>query len=178
MKRILLLAIVSAIATPAFADDSGFYSGTSIGRTSVDNPTLFPLTKSTDNVFGGFIGYRINDNFGVEGAYTGIGRYANATQSGKADALSLSAVGYLPVSEKFQLYGKLGMAYAMGKSAKGGLSNANHFGPTYGVGVQYDVNDKIGLRFGVDRYTAAVDEGSVTRTYNSNVVGATFVYRF
>jgi hypothetical protein len=48
----------------------------------------------------------------------------------------------------------------------------------YGIGLQYNVNDSIGLRLGVDRYEAAVKEGSVKRNYNSNVVGFTFIYRY
>jgi OmpA-OmpF porin, OOP family len=178
MKRILLLAVLSAVAGSASAADNGFYTGTTIGYTSVDNPTAFPLTKSSDYVFGGFIGYRLNDNLGIEGTYTGLGSYENATQSGKADALSVAAVGFVPLGEKFELYGRLGLAYAMGKSSTGGLSNANRTGPTYGVGFQYNVSQSVGLRFGIDRYEAAVDQGSTTHNYNSDVIGATFVYRF
>jgi OmpA-OmpF porin, OOP family len=178
MRKLVLLAVVSTLSAPAFCADSVFYSGMSLGHTSVGNPTTEPLTKSSDNVFGGFLGYRINDNFGVEGAYTGIGRYRNATQSGKADALSLALVGFLPVSDHFELIGKVGVADAFGRSSTGGLDNTNRLGPMVGIGVQYNPSESIGVRFGVDRYEAAVKQASVSQKYNSNVVTATFVYRF
>lgn len=178
MKNLLLLAALSAISAPALCADNGFYTGTSLGHASVGSPIPGPLTKSGDNVFGGFIGYRLNDNFGVEGAYTGIGRYRSATQSGKADALSVAAVGYMPLSDKFELLGKLGLADAIGKSGTGGLENTNRIGPMVGVGLQYNVSDSVGLRLGVDRYEAAVKDLGVSRHYNANVVAATFVYRF
>ena len=178
MRKLVLLAIVSTLSAPALCADHVFYSGTSLGHTKVGNPTSVPLTKSTDNVFGGFLGYRMNDNFGVEGGYTGIGRYRNATQSGKADALSLALVGFLPVGQNFELVGKVGVADAFGKSSTGGLANTNRFGPMVGVGVQYNPTESIGLRLGVDRYEAAVKQASATSKYNANVIAATFVYRF
>src|SRR6478672_9834158 len=106
MKRLFLCAIAAALSAPSLADDNGFYSGTSLGWTRVDNPTSSALTKSSDGVFGGFIGYRLNSNLGVEGSYMGIGRFATATQSGKADALAVSAVGFVPISDRFELFGK------------------------------------------------------------------------
>jgi opacity protein-like surface antigen len=179
MKRFILSAVLCIVAAPAaLAADSGFYSGTSIGGTSVSNPTAFSLTKSSDFVFGGFIGYRLNPNLGFEGAYTGIGRFRNATQSGKADALSLDVVGFWPIANKFELVGKLGVADAFGKSAKGGLSNAHRVAATYGVGLQFNPTESIGIRVGIDRFAAAVKEATATHDYNSDVFGATFVYRF
>ena len=118
--------------------DDGFYSGTSLGHTSVGNPTTDHLTKSSDAVFGGFFGYRLNQNFGVEGAYMGIGRYRNTTQSGKADALSLALVGFVPITEHVELIGKLGVADAFGRASTGGLSNTNRLAPMAGIGVQYN----------------------------------------
>ncbi len=178
MKTYLVTAAICLFALPAYADDTGFYSGTTLGRTSVGDPTAFPLTKSNDFVLGGFIGYKLNDNFGIEGEYTGLGRFKNATQSGKSDALGLSVVGYLPINDKFELYGKAGVAHSIGKSANGGLSNANRNAPTYGIGVQYTMGESTALRLGVDRFSAAVKDATTTRNYNSNVVGVTFIYKF
>jgi OOP family OmpA-OmpF porin len=178
MKKSFVVAALFTFSAPAFCADTGIYSGTTLGHSSVDNPTTSALTKSSDNVFGGFLGYRFNDHFGLEGSYTGLGSYSNTTQSGKADALGLAAVGFAPLGEHFELLGKIGVADAIGKSAKGGLVNTNRIAPMYGIGLQYNVNDSIGLRLGVDRYEAAVKEGSVKRNYNSNVVGFTFIYRY
>jgi OOP family OmpA-OmpF porin len=178
MNKYLVAAVLLTLSAPAFCDDSGIYSGTTLAYSNISNPTTSNLTKSSDYVFGGFLGYRFNPHFGIEGSYTGLGRYSNATQSGKADALGLAAVGFVPLGEHVELLGKIGGAEAFGKSSKGGLANTNHFGPMYGVGLQYNVNDSIGLRLGVDRYEAAVKEGSATHNYHSDVVGFTFVYRY
>ena len=47
-----------------------------------------------------------------------------------------------------------------------------------GIGVQYNPSESIGIRFGLDRYEAAVKQASATQNYNSNVIAASFVYRF
>ncbi len=178
MKKTLLFLLLAGAASPAFCADTGIYTGTSIGHTSVSDPLAAPLVKSSDNVFGGFAGYRFSDNFSVEGGYTGIGRFRSATQSGKADALSLALVGFVPLTDHLQAFGKAGVADAIGKSATGGLTNASRMGPMFGLGLQYDFNDNIGMRVGVDRYEAAVKEAGIKQKYHSNVAGLAIVFKF
>ena len=84
----------------------------------------------------------------------------------------------MPVTEHVELIGKVGIADAFGRSSTGGLENANRLGPMIGIGVQYNPSESIGIRFGVDRYEAAVKQASVSQNYNSDVIAATFVYRF
>jgi len=178
MKKFTLFLLLAAASSPAFCADPGFYSGMSLGHASVKDPLADPLTKSSDNVFGGFLGYRLNDNVAIEGGYTGIGRYRSATQGGKADALSLAAVGFVPVGDHFSLFGKVGFADALGKSSTGGLANANKIGPMFGVGLQYGLSDRLAVRLGVDRYEAAVKVAGVKSNYHSNVTGLSLVFQF
>ena len=178
MKKTFLFILLAAASSPAFCADHGIYTGTSVGHTSVGNPLANPLVKSSDNVFGGFAGYRFNQNFSVEGGYTGIGRYRSATQGGKADALSLALVGFMPLGEHLQAFGKIGVADAFGKSSTGGLANASRIGPMAGLGLQYDFSDRVGMRVGVDRYEAAVKAMGVKQNYHADVVGVAVVFKF
>jgi OmpA-OmpF porin, OOP family len=72
----------------------------------------------TDAAFGVNAGYRFNTFLGVEAAYERLGRFdysadtGTCTISGKfrANALSLSALGFYPLAPQWSLYGKAGVA--------------------------------------------------------------------
>lgn len=78
-------------------------------------PTLNPPvpnydeTDATMSVFRGFGGYRFNDYFAVEGAIVGA---ANDDEDLEPEvtfgALSVSAMGVLPVAEGLELFGRIG----------------------------------------------------------------------
>ena len=99
----------------------------------------------------------------------------------KADALSLVAVGILPLSDSFELLGKLGVASAKTKTAGLTASNfgATRTGVTYGLGAQYNVNQNLGLRLVWDRYAVATSTAMGVKTNaNANVVSIGAVYKF
>lgn len=148
MKKIVAVALLSAAASiPAHAD-SGAYAGIKAGSTSVG---FNALSKSSDTAYGVLVGYQYNRNLAVEGEYTDLGRFTTAAGvTGKSDAWGLSAMGILPLENKFSLYGKLGVARS-GTSTSDATGN-NRTAATYGLGGQFDATPMIGLRLGWERY--------------------------
>lgn len=180
MKKIAIAALLSSfVAAPAFAADNGFYAGVSLGQARTNVPGAFGAsTKSNDTVYGILAGYQFDKNWAAEAEYTGVGKYTTATVSGKADAFAIAAVGTLPMSDTFSLYGKLGVAQVSGKASGGTASNANRTSATYGLGVQYNATQAIGIRFGWDRFGAAANSGGATQNYNSNLWRVAAVFKF
>jgi OOP family OmpA-OmpF porin len=174
----LSFVIVSA---PAFAGDNGFYAGMNLGIGKPDINTPNGTSKDSSVVAGGVVGYKFNKYFAVESQYTGIGRVTDKVNgSAKGDAISLSGLGILPLTDNFDLYGKLGLAVAK-TSVSGGLasmSDATRTAMTYGVGAQYNVNQNIGLRLGWDRYNAAIDVAGNNKNNNADVISVGALYSF
>jgi OmpA-OmpF porin, OOP family len=105
-----------AATTAAQADTQpGFYAGAGIGTTKVGDDAFDGTgIDDSDTGFKVFGGYDFNQNFGVEVSYVDFGE-ASISDAGDSlsvgvSALTASAVGKLPVSEMFTLFGKLGFA--------------------------------------------------------------------
>lgn len=174
MKKIATAALISAaFAAPAFAEDQGVYVGLNVGQGNVSTAGA-GWSKSSETIFGGLVGYQINRNFAVEGQFTGTGKATNVAGTLKADALSLSAVGILPLNDAFSLYGKLGVASVSSTSSAAFGGNATRTSATYGVGAQYNVTPTIGLRAGYDVYKAK----TTTQNFDTNTVTVGAVFKF
>lgn len=184
MKKIAAVLLLStAVAAPAFAAGNGLYAGVDLGRSSTSTPavaTIGASTKSTDTVFGALLGYQFNQNVGVEAKFAGAGKFSTASTSAKADAFGVSVVGTMPMNDTLGLYGKLG--YARTKSSVtslvAGVTGATRGAATYGLGLQYNVSSAIGVRFGLDRYGAAITSAGAKQNYNSNVWSVGAVFKF
>ena len=196
MKKVALSIAFATFAAPAFAEDSGFYLGADAGfsRTRDNNVTTIntpnAATSRTKGIVGIYGGYQFTPNWGIEAKFTGAGenRATNPANgnvlNAKSDAFSLTAVGTLPLSDSFSLYGKLG--YARTKTSVTStvptITGTRHGSVTYGLGGQYNVSKTMGIRFGYDAYNSAIMDntaGSRTfgkNTYHSSVytVGAVF----
>ena len=184
MKKIAAVVLLSAVvAAPAFAADEGFYAGVTLGNGKPGvSPSAAALSKKSEFIYGGLAGYQYNKNLDVEAQFTGLGKATDvAGNTTKADALSLVAVGILPLSDSFELLGKLGVASAKTKTAGLTASNfgATRTGVTYGLGAQYNVNQNLGLRLVWDRYAVATSTAMGVKTNaNANVVSIGAVYKF
>lgn len=170
------------LATSAFAGgtkDNGIYAGINVGEGKPKIKAIAPntITDKSNTVAGGILGYKINKNLAFEGTYTGIGKVkASNGGTAKGDAAVLSAVGILPFNDKFQVYGKAGYANTKTKLSNFGATKASHSAPTYGVGIQYNINPMVGIRLGWDRYKAAIKEADSKVKSNADVatIGAVF----
>lgn len=187
MKKIAIAALLSSfVAAPAFAADDGFYAGVTLGRSSTGNIAAnTAMTKSTNTVAGILAGYQFTKNWGAEAFYTGSGKFSATTGAvkltGKSDTWGVNAVGTLPLSDAFSLYGKLGVASTKTTVSSVPLSNAagaSRSTATIGLGAIYNVTPAIGMRFGWDRYGASVVAAPVTNKFNTDVWSLGAVFKF
>lgn len=183
MKNIIAVGVLAVLATPAFADDSGFYIGVDAGSARAGTPSSFAgsaVTTHTKTVVGILAGYQFDKNWGVEAKYTGAGEVSIASTTAKTDVYSLSAIGTLPLADAFSLYGKLG--YASAKTSVTTTSTwagATRSAVTYGLGGQYNVTPAVGIRLGWDRYSAAiVDTTAAKNNYDNDVYTIGAVFKF
>ena len=135
-SRTLGLVALAVIASPfALADDSGGYIGGNVGRSKarIDDARItsgllgggFKTTSIADDDrdtgYKIFAGYQFNKNFALEGGYFDLGKFGFTTTmsppgtlSGniKLRGLNLAAVGTLPLTEKFSVFGRVVLNYA------------------------------------------------------------------
>lgn len=103
-------------ATAAQADTQpGFYAGAGFGTTKIGDDAFDGTgIDDSDAGFKVFGGYNFNENFAVEVGYVDFGEASGNFDGDSIDigisGLTASAVGRLPVSDMFSLYGKLGLA--------------------------------------------------------------------
>ncbi|HEX6321484.1 MAG TPA: outer membrane beta-barrel protein [Burkholderiales bacterium] len=168
------LALAGAVASPAAAQDVGFYLGGSLGQAEASglcsdlnilitgipggNGTLASCDEK-DSGFKLFGGYRVNRNFAVEGSYFDYGSFRANGQtfgvpfrvSGDATAWGFAALGILPVGERFSLFGKAGLLMTdmtiTGAGVGGaGTEDESDSGLHIGVGAMFNLTRNFGIR--------------------------------
>lgn len=186
VSETLGLAVLAAITSQlALADDSGWYVGGNVGqsRAKIDDPRisaqlLVPPTTAVSIVDSNrsrgyklFGGYQVNKNFAIEGGYFNLGRFGftattvpPGTLNGniKLQGVNLDAIGILPVTEEFSVFGRVGMNYARAQdhfastgavlvpiNPDPGKSQLNY---KFGGGLQYAFTDSLALRLEAERY--------------------------
>jgi OmpA-OmpF porin, OOP family len=151
MKKIAMAVLLAAfVATPVVAAES--YVGVSVGQNDID---LNGIDKST--AFSIFGGLAFNEFFAAELAYVDMGSADTIIPGYSIDgrAISLAAVGSLPLTPDFSLFAKLG--YASTKLEATGGASETHGDYTYGVGAQFDVSKEVGIRVAYDNYKVFKD---------------------
>lgn len=182
------LAVVAALAVLASplanADDTGWYSGINVGRSraKIDDPHIrsgllnggFTTSSIVDDdratgykLYGG---YQFNRYFALEGGYFDLGKFgytATTVPAGtlrgdiRLKGLNLDTVGILPLTDKFSVFGRVGVAYADARDTFSGTGAVNVSRPTarkreanvkFGVGMQYAFTDALAMRVEAERY--------------------------
>jgi len=161
----------------ALADvQPGFYAGAGVGKASIEIDDVFDADDTAFKVFGG---YSFNPNFAVELAYIDGGapdeRFGAGSIEVAVDGINASAVGRLPINEKFSVFGKLGFAsYDVEvKVRAGNLSGSGSDSDedlSYGIGGAFSLSSAVELR---GEYEAIdVTDGSFS------LLSVTGVYKF
>lgn len=115
-------AALALVATPAMAQDSGFYAGAGVGTFNLDIDHVdgtFDYDEN-DTGFRVFGGWQFNQYFGVEAGYDSGAKTSDtigdiAVDGAEADidldvdGFDLMLVGTLPIGESFYAFGKAGM---------------------------------------------------------------------
>jgi len=146
----------------------------SVGLDVVD---LTATLDDSDTGFGLAGGYQLNDHFAVEFAYVDLGSVdyrASATVSDGVDEVDvdvglessaqgpvLSALGILPIGERFSLFGRVGLsllnAEGTARIALDGISqrasqSSQKSDPMLGVGAELSLSKHFTIRLAWDRY--------------------------
>lgn len=105
-------------------------------------------SDDTDTVYNLYTGTFFTPNFGFELGYTNFGKIERAGGNTKAEGINLSLVGRAPITQSFNLFGKLGTTYGRtdvsaspGSRVTSGKENG--FGVSYGIGAEYSFNPQL-----------------------------------
>jgi OmpA-OmpF porin, OOP family len=149
----------------------------------VDVVDLTSTLDDSDTGFGLAGGYQLNDHFAVEITYVDLGSVnyqADATVTdgvaqaeadvrlvSSAQGPALSALGILPIGERFSVFGRAGLslmnADGTARIALEGVSqrasqSSQKSDPVFGVGVDFGVTRHFAIRLAWDRYLDAGTE--------------------
>jgi OOP family OmpA-OmpF porin len=184
--QLAILSLAAALASPAVAQDTGFYAGLSLGQSTADDactgvsgPGVSCDDKDTAwKILGG---YQFNRHFAVELGYTDLGEVSASGPGGSASiessAFELVAVGMMPIVDKFSIYGKLGMYRGETDASAPGVSiSESNTDLTFGIGVRYDFIRNLGVRAEWQKYTD-VGGGEIGEA-DVDVISVGIVYRF
>jgi len=207
-SSILGCAIIAAMASSVtLADDNGWYLGGNIGQTKIDideermadslMPDAFSNTlvndDSKDRGYKLFGGYQFNPYFALEGGYFDLGEFSFNTTTVPAGTfnskielrgINLDAVGFLPFTDKFSAFGRIGVNYAEAKDRFGrtGLATISRTGAKdrdtnakAGVGLQYAFNENWAMRVEAERYRF---DDAIGHKGDTDMYSLGLVYRF
>lgn len=147
IKKTLMAASVLSLAlagTTAHAQ-SGYVSA-SVGQadydiSGFDEGTSFKLTG----------GMQINENFALEGSYINFGEAEDdiaPVWTAEATGFNLAAVGTLPINEKFDVFGKVGMLFWDAELSEEGFGtfaedDGNDLG--FGFGASFNPSEQVSI---------------------------------
>ena len=190
-KRLGLTAFAALALTAAMAAQAdvqpGFYAGASIGTTKLSDDGFDSVgidADDSDTGFKLFGGYSFNNNFAVELSYFDLGEvrggfsdpfFGDFNFDVGVSGLNASAVGRLPVSDTFSLFGKLGVAsydldaHVSGDGFGSGSDSQSETDMTYGVGAALSVGQ---WELRAEFEAINVDNG------DANMISVGAMYRF
>lgn len=124
------------------------YVGVSAGQSKYDlrsGTGGFP-TDDSDQALKIYTGGYFHPNLGVELGYLNAGRADRIGGTSRAQGLNLSLVARAPLTEQFDVFGKLGTTYSRtrtsGNSGFGVATGSDSgFGLSYGAGVRWAFNE-------------------------------------
>lgn len=155
----------SAMAAPA----NGPYVGVGIGHSRIDlqAPAGLSLDKGGTS-YSLTAGVRADKNFAVEADYARLGDVKVSdgfnTQTGKAQAFSLTGLGFVPVYDKTEAFMRAGLSYT---SFEVGSESRHSVQPLLGVGADYQLTPVVTVR-GEVQYLPSF-AGSSTDAVNSKL---------
>ncbi len=163
-KNILALVLLSAIATPAMADNAGkVYVAGNLGTASLVNATVtingIPYTYVNPGTISFAAGYQFSPNIAAEVGYTSFGDTMLTSTTGEVtlstNSVTLTALAMYPLTADLDLIGKVGMSsnhatqkatgnlyYTDGTQSK----STSQSDMLFGIGAQYHATSHLRLR--------------------------------
>ncbi|MDP1671734.1 MAG: outer membrane beta-barrel protein, partial [Burkholderiales bacterium] len=147
----------AAFSASVFAADKPFYVAADYGKLAMSPSTGFG-DPGAIRVAGG---YHFNPNFAVEAGLMAVGDSTLNDSTGSVtyaqSSLQASGVIFLPLGDKFKLFGKLGVASNYGKmTGTGSYSTVDASTTTtnamYGIGGQFNFTQLVGMRVQYEKF--------------------------
>jgi opacity protein-like surface antigen len=165
-------------------------------------------TDDSDTIWRIGGGYQLSSNFAVELAYVDAGQaeinsissivvppdlvldplppLIRETVAFEASGIEISGLGQYPITEKFQVLGRLGVIYLEQKTTRRRAfgvmdipvpdSEERNFKPLIGVGLQYQILEPMAIRVEWMRYLDAVDLGNSEEDIDSLSLGVRYSF--
>ena len=155
MKKIaiVLLSFSATLTSATVLAEGDFYGSLNLVRLDIDSD--FDNWGGTDTTFSVGVGYRLNENVAVELGYQDFGDVSisgNGSATIEADAIQLSVIGGLPVSENVGVYAELGfdlwdakLSYTDVPGVGSGSDSDDGNDVYFGLGGYWSVNEKIAI---------------------------------
>jgi OmpA-OmpF porin, OOP family len=155
-KKIAIAASLAILSSAAMAADAPhFYAGGDVGSTKLEG-------ADRETSFGGFVGYQFNQNFALEGGIRRLADVDIGAGNVKANQYSISGVGTVPLSNGFNVFGRLGYNRLNIKaSGPGGSLSEDEDEILYGAGVGYKFSETVSGRLEVQKPESDVTNVSV-----------------
>ncbi|MDP2788149.1 MAG: outer membrane beta-barrel protein [Pseudomonadota bacterium] len=209
----LTALVLAGSSITAMAADTGWYAGVGVGSAQAKDLvsaaefdadlladygiTATSTIDDSDTAWKLFAGYRFNKNLAVEGGYADLGKATfdsivtsggggRVSASWGAKAWSLAAVGILPVTDQFEVFGKIGGYFynadlsATGSGGGGTVSvsvDDDGTGLLFGVGASYSFTKNIAVRAEWERYKDVGDENAIG-TSDVDMLSVGIQYKF
>lgn len=143
------------------------YIGLNVGESdfSVGNGSGIFAAERRDTAYSLYMGNYLTPNFGVEVGYVDFGKIDRAGGRTKAEGINLSVVGKLPLTDMFNLLGKVGTTYSrtdVSSTAGSGIDAGNEtdFGWSFGVGAEYAFTPQWSVTLQYDEHDLKYPGGS------------------
>ena len=158
MKKlfIILLSSAATVMSAGVLAQGSFYGSLDLTRADLDLDETG--LDDTDTSFGIAAGYRINENFSVELGFQDFGEISasagGASAKIGADAIQLSVIGGMPVSESAGVYAELGfdlwdadLSYSNVPDFGTGSESDDGTDIFYGIGAYVSLSEAVNLKF-------------------------------
>lgn len=215
MKKNITRTLVAAMAVAGLAaaapSYAQWYVGASIGKSDIKfdnaaqsdqfldlgftNPSTTSSTKDTG--YRAFGGYQLHKYIAIEAAYVDLGRFGFRTDvlpkgslsgSTRIDGFELSALGTLPLGDRFGLFARVGALAADTRTSYtgtgsietvtgGDVQKRRSTELVYGAGAMYNINKNFSVRGEWSRYEKLGSILTGGRT-DANLYSLGLVYRF
>ena len=136
------------------------------------------------------LGYSLSPNFAVEAGYIDFGKvkysasYTGGTADGtlKAGGIDVSALGILPLSDSFAVFGKAGVVAAKVKSSLSSSllnssASSNVVRPLLGMGVTYKLSGNMDMRAEYE-HVSSLGKTATTGKMTDNMLSLGMAYHF
>jgi len=146
IKKIAAALALVAASSAAFAvEPPSAYAGIDVSSTKIDG-------FDREGGYGGFFGYKFNQNIAVEAGYH---RLADTDYRGTdltIDQVDVSVLGSLPLSNGFDVYARLGYNRLEVEAEAAGRTGKEHeSGALYGLGLGYSFSPIVHARLEVQK---------------------------